>query len=69
MVDLAIAQNNSKDLNFKEFIEKNPHLLNENLFLDYYKKKTILNNPTAQEQMVLPDIKPLPTLVTSNDKK
>ncbi|CAF3922874.1 unnamed protein product [Adineta steineri] len=68
MVDLAIAQN-SKDLNFQEFIEKNPHLLNENLFLDYYKKKTILDNPTAQEQMVLPDIKPLPTLVTSNNKK
>ncbi|CAF0859602.1 unnamed protein product [Adineta steineri] len=68
MVDLAIAKN-SKDLNFKEFIEKNSHLLNENLFLDYYKKKTILDNPAAQEQMVLPDIKPLPTLVTSNNKK
>ncbi|CAF0790494.1 unnamed protein product [Adineta steineri] len=69
MVDLTIAQNNSNDLNFKEFIEKNPHLLNENLFLDYYKKKTILDNPIAQEQMVLPDIKHLPTLVTSNNKK
>jgi ADP-ribosylation factor protein 1 len=68
MTDLAIAQS-PKNISFEEFLRINPHLLNESLFLEYYKKETILNNPIAREEMVLPDIKPLPTLVTSNSKK
>ncbi len=68
MIDLAIAQS-PKDINFEEFLRLNPHLLNGGLFLEYYKKETMLNNPTARQEMVLPDIKPLPTLVTSNNKK
>jgi len=39
------------------------------IFLEYYKKETMLNNPIARQEMVLPDIKPLPTLVLSNNKK
>jgi small GTP-binding protein len=68
MIDLAIAQS-PKDINFEEFLRQNPQLLNGGLFLEYYKKETMLNNPTARQEMVLPDIKPLPTMITSNKKK
>jgi hypothetical protein len=68
MIDLAIAQS-PKDINFEEFLRMNPQLMNGGLFLEYYKKETMLNNPIARQEMVLPDIKPLPTLVTSNSKK
>ncbi|CAF1563390.1 unnamed protein product [Adineta ricciae] len=68
MIDLAIAQS-PKDLTFEEFLRQNPQLMNSDLFLEYYKKETILNNPTARQEMVLPDIKPLPTLVMSQNKK
>jgi len=68
MIDLAIAQS-PKDINFEEFLRINPQLMNGGLFLEYYKKETMLNNPIARQEMVLPDIKPLPTLVISNSKK
>ncbi|CAF4632085.1 unnamed protein product [Rotaria sp. Silwood1] len=68
MIDLAIAQS-SKQINFEEFLRLNPHLLNEALYLEYYKKETMLNNPIARQEMVLPDVKPLPTLVTTTNKK
>jgi ADP-ribosylation factor protein 1 len=68
MIDLAIAQS-PKEINFEEFIRLNPHLLNGGLFLEYYKKETMLNNPRARQEMVLPDVKPLPTLITSKNKK
>ncbi|CAM2715404.1 unnamed protein product [Rotaria socialis] len=68
MVDLAIAQS-PKQISFEEYLRLNPHLLNGGLFLEYYKKDTMLNNPIARQEMVLPDIKPLPTLVTANSKK
>ncbi|CAF0970801.1 unnamed protein product [Rotaria sp. Silwood1] len=68
MIDLAIAQS-PKQINFEQFLHLNPHLLNGGLFLEYYKKETMLNNPTARQEMVLPDIKPLPTIVTANNKK
>jgi hypothetical protein len=68
MIDLAIAQS-PKGIHFEEFLGLNPQLMNGGLFLEYYKKETMLNNPTARQEMVLPDIKPLPTLVTTNNKK
>lgn len=68
MIDLAIAQSPS-NISFEEFLQINPHLLNGGLFLTYYKKETMLNNPIARQEMVLPDIKPLPTLVPSNTRK
>ncbi|CAF1625717.1 unnamed protein product [Adineta ricciae] len=68
MIDLAIAQS-PKDLTFEEFLRQNPQLMNGGLFLEYYKKETMLNNPTARQEMVLPDIKPLPTLLASKLKK
>ncbi|CAF2525654.1 unnamed protein product [Rotaria sp. Silwood2] len=68
MIDLAIAQS-PKRIDFEEFLHLNPHLLNGGLFLEYYKKETMLNNPIARQEMVLPDIKPLPTFITSSNKK
>lgn len=67
MIDLAIAQS-PKNLNFEAFLSLNPQLMNGGLFLEYYKKETLLNNPIARQEMVLPDIKPLPTIVKSIDK-
>ena len=67
MIDLAIVQS-PKDIDFEAFLRLNPQLLNGGLFLEYYKKETMLNNPTARQEMVLPDIKPLPTLVPSKTK-
>lgn len=62
MIDFAIAQSH-KCRRFDEFLHLNPHLMNGGLFLEYYKKETLLNNPIARQGMVLPDIKPLPTMV------
>jgi len=36
MIDLAIAQS-PKDINFEEFLRKNPHLMSGGLFLECYK--------------------------------
>lgn len=66
MIDLAIAKS-PKNIDFEEFIRLNHDLLNEELFLEYYKKETMLNNPIAAQEMVLPDIKPLPSLVKMNN--
>ena len=67
MIDLAIASH-PKGIDFDEFIRLNPQLMNGGLFLDYYKKETMLNNPRARAEFVLPDLKPLPTLVLSGNK-
>ena len=68
MIDLAIAQS-PKQIDFEEFLRLSPQLLNGGLFLEYYKKETMLNNPQARQEMVLPDIKPLPTLINNSNKK
>ena len=62
MIDLAIAQS-SKDIKFEEFLRSNSQLLNEGLFLEYYTKETMFNNPNARQEMILPDLKPLPSLI------
>lgn len=62
MIDLAI-KSNRKDLSFDQFLQLNPQLLNGGLFLEYYKKETMLNNPQARIEFIPPDIKPLPTFI------
>lgn len=68
MIDAAIAVS-PKDLNFETFIGLNQHLMNGGLFLEYYTKDTLLNNPIARQEMVLPDVKPLPTVVVKRNVK
>lgn len=55
MVDIAIMSS-PKGISFDEFIKLNPQLMEGGLFLQYYKKETMLNNPTARKEFVLPDI-------------
>lgn len=62
MIDAAIAQS-PKELSFEAFISLNQHLMNGGLFLEYYTKDTLLNNPIARQEMVLPDVKPLPSVI------
>lgn len=45
-----------KGISFDEFMKKNPQLMEGGLFLQYYKKETMLNNPTARKEFVLPGI-------------
>lgn len=62
MVDISIISS-PKDLPFEDFLLKNPQLMDGGLFLQYYKKETLLNNPIARKEFVLPDVKPLPSFV------
>ncbi|GMH42772.1 hypothetical protein BSKO_10691 [Bryopsis sp. KO-2023] len=51
--------------NFKTFLVLNPMLCNGGLFLHYYTKALLIENPEAREKVVLPDKKPLPSLVSN----
>lgn len=55
MVDIAINQS-PPGISFDEFMKLNPQLMDGGLFLQYYKKETMLNNPTARMEFVLPGI-------------
>ncbi|KAF9050481.1 ADP-ribosylation factor family-domain-containing protein [Panaeolus papilionaceus] len=47
---------------FSEFLLVNPHVVDGNLWSEYY-SKGVLMSPQAKAEMVLPDKKPLPNLV------
>jgi small GTP-binding protein len=72
MVDFAIARMRDKpsvdsleQSPFKLFLLLNPHLVNGGLFLDYYTKELMLMNPDARKEVMLPDIKPLPSILSN----
>jgi hypothetical protein len=48
---------------FHRFLLLNPYLADGNLWTDYYSKGVIMT-PEAKAAMVLPDLKPLPNLVS-----
>lgn len=50
---------------FIEFIDKHTFLLNDQLYTQYYSQKLVLHDPTAFTSFVLPDIKPLPTIIVA----
>lgn len=64
MVHYAIEATKNPTGDFKGFLLMNPQLSNGGLFLEYYNKDTMLNNPEARSKVVLPDRKPLPSLLT-----
>jgi len=66
MVHYAINSTKNPTNDFKGFLALNPQLANSGLFLDYYNKDTMLNNPEARKQVVLPDKKPLPSIISTN---
>ena len=47
---------------FSRFLLLNPQVVDGNLWADYY-SKDVMMSPTAKEGMVLPDKKPLPSIV------
>lgn len=47
---------------FFRFLMVNPHVTDGGLWMDYYTKGAIMS-ATAREEMVLPDRKPLPSVV------
>jgi hypothetical protein len=62
-------KNEAKDTNaFQNFVKAYPFLLNDELFLQYYKVSTIFHHPPSMEQFVLPDIKQLPSIVQTKSK-
>ncbi len=68
MIHYAIQATVNPSNDFKGFLLLNPQLSNGGLFLEYYKKETMLNNPESRDKVVLPDIKPLPSIINSNWK-
>eukprot|EP00277_Geminigera_cryophila_P027408 CAMPEP_0179483732 /NCGR_PEP_ID=MMETSP0799-20121207/60830_1 /TAXON_ID=46947 /ORGANISM="Geminigera cryophila, Strain CCMP2564" /LENGTH=519 /DNA_ID=CAMNT_0021297373 /DNA_START=397 /DNA_END=1956 /DNA_ORIENTATION=- len=50
-------------IDFKSFLLLNPQLSNGGLFLTYYSKKLILQTEESRVRVVLPDLKPLPSLL------
>lgn len=63
MIDYAMHK---KDYNhFKHFLLMNPVLSNGGLYLHYYTKKHIMMNPEARVTVLLPDIRPLPSIIPS----
>jgi hypothetical protein len=65
MIHYAIVSTFNPSGDFKGFLLSNPQLSNGGMFLDYYNKNTMLNNPKAREEVVLPDKKPLPSIVSN----
>jgi small GTP-binding protein len=51
---------------FHSFLLLNPQLSNSGLFLTYYSKKLMLQTPEARSQVLLADVRPLPSLLPSN---
>eukprot|EP01113_Clastostelium_recurvatum_P019515 TRINITY_DN22_c0_g3_i1.p1 TRINITY_DN22_c0_g3~~TRINITY_DN22_c0_g3_i1.p1 ORF type:complete len:111 (+),score=18.05 TRINITY_DN22_c0_g3_i1:454-786(+) len=48
---------------FNVFLERNPHLMNGGLFLEYYSRELMLQTPESRTEMRLPDLRPLPSIV------
>ncbi|KAG2451487.1 hypothetical protein HYH02_004085 [Chlamydomonas schloesseri] len=64
MASMKMPQQQGKEPDFKTFLLFNPLLTNGGLFLHYYSKDLMLNNPESRKQVALPDKRPLPSLIT-----
>lgn len=63
MVHYAIVATYNPTKDFKGFLFSNPQLSDGGLFLEYYSKEVMLRDRLARTQVVLPDKKPLPSIV------
>eukprot|EP00475_Leptophrys_vorax_P034074 TRINITY_DN5454_c0_g1_i1.p1 TRINITY_DN5454_c0_g1~~TRINITY_DN5454_c0_g1_i1.p1 ORF type:complete len:443 (+),score=128.94 TRINITY_DN5454_c0_g1_i1:84-1331(+) len=63
MVFYAIHATVNPKNDFKTFLVMNPQLSNGGLFLDYYERDTMLNNMESRRTLVMPDKKPLPSII------
>jgi len=64
MVHYAIEASGSSASDFKRFLVLNPVLVNSNLLLEYYTQEAVWRDPVAQNQVVMPDKRPLPSLLS-----
>ena len=69
MIHYAMEATKNPSGDFKGFLLMNPQLSDGGLFLEYYNKETMLNNQEARKQVVLPDKKQLPSLISRVDSK
>ena len=67
MVHYARESSANPDGSFKAFLLLNPQLVNGGLFLHYYSKKLMLQTADARTQVLLPDVRPLPSLLSAVD--
>lgn len=66
MVHYAIVATANPNNTFKAFLLMNPQLANGGLFLHYYSKNRMLLNAEARSTVLLPDIRPLPSLISTS---
>uniref|UniRef100_A0A7R9VZ73 Uncharacterized protein n=1 Tax=Chlamydomonas euryale TaxID=1486919 RepID=A0A7R9VZ73_9CHLO len=64
LVDYAMHATRNDAGNFRTFLLLNPQLADGGLFLRYYSKARMLHDPEARTQVVLPDVKPLPSILS-----
>jgi signal recognition particle receptor subunit beta len=64
IVHFAAASSPAVDDSFSRFLLRNPQLLNEKMHLEYYTEKLIMDTPSTRQTVALPDIQPLPSIVT-----
>eukprot|EP01137_Pigoraptor_chileana_P023216 Opistho-2@89169 len=63
MVHYALVATPNPLGDFKGFLLMNPRLCNGGLFLENYTKDRLMKDPEARKKVILPDIKPLPSMV------
>eukprot|EP00386_Alphamonas_edax_P014416 GDKI01044312.1.p1 GENE.GDKI01044312.1~~GDKI01044312.1.p1 ORF type:complete len:594 (-),score=179.54 GDKI01044312.1:173-1852(-) len=64
---LEAASDKRTHTDFKTFLVLNPQLCNSGMFLHYYSKQAMLMDPTSRRQVVLPDKRPLPSIISKVD--
>ena len=64
MVDFSMRSTHNPSHTFQTFLLMNPHLANGGLFLHYYSKRLMLLDAESRTSVLLPDIRPLPSLIT-----
>jgi hypothetical protein len=65
MVHYAMEATRNADNTFKTFLLMNPQLVNGGLFLHFYSKRLMLLSAEARSSVLLPDIRPLPSIISN----
>ncbi|KAI9014114.1 ADP-ribosylation factor, partial [Hyaloraphidium curvatum] len=63
LVHYAIVSTLNPTGDFPGFLAANPQLSDGGIYLRYYSKQLMLHTPESRERMVLPDLKPLPSII------
>jgi len=68
MVHYAMETTSIPRNDFKSFLLLNPQLANGGLFLHCYSKKLMLQTADSRMEVMLPDIRPLPSMITDIER-